>query len=760
MKFQVCFLLLILCLFSTESNSQPRIQWANTYCEEPRGAKFYDVYLTLEGDFALCGQTARGANAHFGWITLIDSETLDVLFNLELGEDGDYIQFNSIVEVDGGGFLAAGTDCRRNGHDFQATRVTNEGDLLWTEYYGDGDLQACNAVIELKSGNFLLAGWERERGAGEWGYLVQINGEGELIWEEIYRGEGQRKFTSIRETDDGYLLAGINDGDGWLLKVNDIGEVIWSQTYERDMDEQPFYENFHCIISCPGGYLLSGGSSLMNFENIEQSQGNFWMVKVNNQGNQIWEQVYELGDPGYPKYFQSAILMRDGGFALVGLNTCIDDWGARFRGGVVLRTNNLGEINWIHNLPVGQQEISVSNAYAVVTTPDGGIIVAGSGELIGRQPGGIIMKVIPERSGPVIIERIPEETQLNVLVGDSIFFSVYAVDLQDDSLSYYWILENDTLTNDTCVTVTFEEQGDFIVECFVSDGELADSTFWIVNASEFYIDGQTPDSLEINVRRGDLVNFSFDIAAIEEIELNYTWTHIDRDQRQNLIGEVESVEYVFNQSGDQRIVGEVDSDENSEERIWQVHVRSSIYSWWPSELELSAYVDSTLEFIITPFNEDSDSIEYLWLLDEEQLESDSASVLITFSETELSEVTAIVNDGIEADTIRWTVNVEEWSFTADDADFADMPTSPVLYPASPNPFNSTVKLLMYLPRVDHVSLSVFDVSGREVSRLVDGNVRAGNQSVVWDAREYPAGVYVLRMDVGNVSEVRKMVLVR
>jgi len=436
------------------------------------------------------------------------------------------------------------------------------------------------------------------------------------------------------------------------------------------------------------------------------------MVKVDNRGAQLWDQVYQLGEPGLFKQFLSACLMRDGGFALVGKNDeRIGDRQSR-RFGLVLRTNSLGEINWVHNLPAEGQEVSVSQVLSVVAAPDGGIIAAGSGRIEGRQPGGMIMKVIPERSGPVILETIPEIHELNTLVGDSIFFHVYAVDLQGDSLLYLWTLDNDTVTTDTWVTVTFEDQGDYVVECFVSDGDLADSTMWIVNAREFYIDGFAPDSLNMTVRRGSVVDFSFDVAAIEGIELGYAWTHISRDQRQNLIGEAESVEFSFDQSGDQRIIGDVSNEEDSVEKTWQVHVRSAIWSWRPAELEISAYVDSTLEFSITPFNEESDSLEYLWLLDEEELESDSASVLVIFPVVGQSEIASIVSDGIEADTIRWVVNVEEWSFTADDADLADLPTSPVLFPASPNPFNSLVQLSMYLPREEHVSLSVFDICGR------------------------------------------------
>ena len=79
---------------------------------------------------------------------------------------------------------------------------------------------------------------------------------------------------------------------------------------------------------------------------------------------------------------------------------------------------------------------------------------------------------------------------------------------------------------------------------------------------------------------------------------------------------------------------------------------------------------------------------------------------------------------------------------------------------APNPFNSSVKLSMYLPKADHVSFSIFDVNGREVSRLVDGNVGAGSQTFVWNASDFPAGVYVVRMEAGDAMEMRKVVLVR
>ncbi len=67
---------------------------------------------------------------------------------------------------------------------------------------------------------------------------------------------------------------------------------------------------------------------------------------------------------------------------------------------------------------------------------------------------------------------------------------------------------------------------------------------------------------------------------------------------------------------------------------------------------------------------------------------------------------------------------------------------------------------MYLPKAERGSLTIFDVNGREVSRLVDGDVGAGSQTFVWNASGFPAGVYVVRMEVGDAMEMRKVVLVQ
>jgi hypothetical protein len=78
----------------------------------------------------------------------------------------------------------------------------------------------------------------------------------------------------------------------------------------------------------------------------------------------------------------------------------------------------------------------------------------------------------------------------------------------------------------------------------------------------------------------------------------------------------------------------------------------------------------------------------------------------------------------------------------------------------PNPFNPVTTIGYVLPLQRHVTITVFDATGGEVARLVDGIQSAGEQSVRWDASGMSSGVYFYRLDAGDFSAVRKLLLLR
>ena len=78
----------------------------------------------------------------------------------------------------------------------------------------------------------------------------------------------------------------------------------------------------------------------------------------------------------------------------------------------------------------------------------------------------------------------------------------------------------------------------------------------------------------------------------------------------------------------------------------------------------------------------------------------------------------------------------------------------------PNPFNPETHLTLALPKAGDVSLIVYDVTGREVIRLVDGWLNAGYEDVVFDGSQLSSGVYFARLKAGEFSQTQKLLLVK
>ena len=90
----------------------------------------------------------------------------------------------------------------------------------------------------------------------------------------------------------------------------------------------------------------------------------------------------------------------------------------------------------------------------------------------------------------------------------------------------------------------------------------------------------------------------------------------------------------------------------------------------------------------------------------------------------------------------------------------DVPGEFTLHQNYPNPFNPSTMITYDLPSTGHVTLQVFDVSGRLVSTLVDQELSAGAYQVSFDAGDLASGLYVYRLQAGSEVRTSKMLLMR
>jgi hypothetical protein len=93
-------------------------------------------------------------------------------------------------------------------------------------------------------------------------------------------------------------------------------------------------------------------------------------------------------------------------------------------------------------------------------------------------------------------------------------------------------------------------------------------------------------------------------------------------------------------------------------------------------------------------------------------------------------------------------------------DSTEIPAAFALWQNFPNPFNPSTVIIFQLPVNSRVKLQVFDVNGREVATLVDGEMTVGKHAVAFSPSHSSSGVYFYKLTAGKFSQTRKAVLMK
>jgi|11_taG_2_1085331.scaffolds.fasta_scaffold00041_6 hypothetical protein len=108
---------------------------------------------------------------------------------------------------------------------------------------------------------------------------------------------------------------------------------------------------------------------------------------------------------------------------------------------------------------------------------------------------------------------------------------------------------------------------------------------------------------------------------------------------------------------------------------------------------------------------------------------------------------------------RFIINVDGLALSTDDE--LGIPTVVELQQNYPNPFNPSTSIAFGLPQSGKVTLEVFDVLGRKVATLLNGeNKNVGRHTVNFDARNLSSGMYIYRLQTGNTIISKKLTLIK
>jgi hypothetical protein len=105
--------------------------------------------------------------------------------------------------------------------------------------------------------------------------------------------------------------------------------------------------------------------------------------------------------------------------------------------------------------------------------------------------------------------------------------------------------------------------------------------------------------------------------------------------------------------------------------------------------------------------------------------------------------------------------INPWKQAAEEDDTVPLiPDEYILDQNYPNPFNPATNIRFGLPEDGKVTIDIFNIEGKKITTLADGNYTAGFHTVSFDGSEWPSGVYFYRINMGDFQSIKRMILLK
>ncbi len=349
-----------------KTDSEGDFEWLSSAVENDSGSRLEarSVIQTQDGGFIGLSNIGGGVNAAFAY--KVNSQG-DSVWIQQHSLQGDDIEVFDIAEGSDGSLYIVG-EGELEGEDFDAEvfvlKLDSEGNLLWEEVYNYDRFESGNSIVETSTGNLIISGTtDSFNGTGNDFLGLQINANGGVIWQESYGTTGNADFDQgfavLQLEDGGYLLGASSnsfnergDFDQYLLRLDKDGKVLWTKTLD-----------FFNGTDAPYNMVQAANGDIGLYGVAQDEAGNFGfqLTRMDVEGNVIWHKHF---DNLMNVFTKGIVALEDNGFVICGRLSI---------GGVFYaKVDADGEVLW-ENSYVGNV------AYNIKPTSDGGYILAGRG---------------------------------------------------------------------------------------------------------------------------------------------------------------------------------------------------------------------------------------------------------------------------------------------------------------------------------------------------------------------------------------------
>jgi hypothetical protein len=198
------------------------------------------------------------------------------------------------------------------------TKINAEGDLIFEKSYGGTVLDAGTNICTTSDGHLLLLGitsLPTSSGTQVDVFVLKVTTNGDTLWTKTYGDSSLFDVAEgLLETDNGEILIlgstyNGSTNDFKLVRLDAQGNLLWQKVYNSPYDDEGI--NIQNVGN--GEYLLLGRR--------KDGDDDFYVMKIEEQGNILWENTY-----GTPQYEQAHSISKtsDGNFLLCGHSSGVD----------------------------------------------------------------------------------------------------------------------------------------------------------------------------------------------------------------------------------------------------------------------------------------------------------------------------------------------------------------------------------------------------------------------------------------------------
>ncbi|MFK7772521.1 MAG: T9SS type A sorting domain-containing protein [Saprospiraceae bacterium] len=396
-------IILLTLIFNNYLFAQPDIEWGKNY-GGTENEIFFWIHQTIDGGYITAGGTSSNSidvNMNNGyqdvWVVKVD-----MLGDIEWEKSYGGSQFDLAISMHptlDGGYIISGKSSSDDGDvggnlgsdDFWIIKIDMSGNIEWEKNYGGSYYEYACVAKQTTDGGYIVAGDTKsddgnvgENYGEEDAWILKLDELGNIEWSKIYGGSDVDKvYDLVLVEDGGYVVAsmsksddgdvGVNNGgeEFWIFKIDSLGNLEWEKNYGGSDDEQ-----VQSIVKIKdnGGYIAVGITYSSDGDISSMNGGSdFWVVKMDLEGNLVWEKNY--GGSGYERA-TSIQQTNDDGFIIAG-STNSNDGDISVNAGLtdfwIIKIDEVGNMEWEKTYGGASDEAP----FSIQQTTDDGYVIAG-----------------------------------------------------------------------------------------------------------------------------------------------------------------------------------------------------------------------------------------------------------------------------------------------------------------------------------------------------------------------------------------------